>query len=224
MSTAAPVFAHLPGWGFAGLALQLNTVLLVAGLITLSGGLLVLLFTRWGQARPLAKCAALSVFAHLLLLASACGIRLFNEPPGPFREEVIRLSMLDADPSPQAEPREPAAVPEELPTEPAAVPRPSELAADQVPQPPRLPDAVGSQAPPPELTEAPVEAAPPAAPPELLPSPPTTCPLRPNSARRSRRPPSRNDCRSPNRLPRRRFGFRIRRPSVWLLKTTICSG
>ena len=124
MSTAAPVFAYLPGWGFAGLALQLNTVLLAAGLITLSGGLLVLLFTRWGQARPLAKCVALSVFAHLLLLASACGIRMFNEPPGPFREEVIRLSMMDIEESlPPAEPREPAEVPEELQPEPAASPR-----------------------------------------------------------------------------------------------------
>ena len=84
MSTAAPVFAHLPGWGFAGLALQLNTVLLLAGLVTLSGGLLVLLFTRWGQAKPLAKCAALSVFAHLLLLISACGIRCSTNRPGRF--------------------------------------------------------------------------------------------------------------------------------------------
>jgi hypothetical protein len=124
MSTAAPVFAHLPGWGFAGLALQLNTVLLVAGLVTLSGGLLVLLFTRWGHVKPLAKCAALSVFAHLLLLTSACGIRLFNEPPGPFREQVIRLSMLDdGEWLPEAEPRQPAAVPEELPADPADAPR-----------------------------------------------------------------------------------------------------
>lgn len=177
MSTAAPVFAHLPGWGFAGLALQLNTVLLVAGLVTLSGGLLVLLFTRWGQARPLAKCAALSVFAHLLLLASACGIRMFNDPPGPFREQVIRLSMLDGDESlPQAEPQEPAAVPEELQAEPAEAPALSELVADEVPQPLRVPDAVQSQALPPESTEASAEAASPAAPPELLPSPPLDMP------------------------------------------------
>ena len=90
MNTAGPDFAHIPGWGVAGLALQWNTVLLLAGLCTLAGGLLVLLFTRWGHARPLAKCVALSVFAHLLLLASACGIRLFNGPPVRTREAVFQ--------------------------------------------------------------------------------------------------------------------------------------
>jgi hypothetical protein len=178
MSTVAPIFAHLPGWGFAGLALQLNTVLLLAGLVAFSGGLLVLVFTRWGHVKPLAKCAALSVFAHLLLLASACGIRLFNEPPGPFREQVIRLSMLDdGELLPKAEPREPAAVPEDLPMAPADAPLPTpELVADEVPEPPRVPDAVDSPAPPPELAAALLEAAPPAVPPELLPSPPLDVP------------------------------------------------
>ena len=44
-------------------------IILTTGLGVLTIGLGVLMWTRWGQARPLAKCAALSLFAHLLLLS-----------------------------------------------------------------------------------------------------------------------------------------------------------
>ncbi len=172
MSTAAPVFAQLPGWGLAGLALQLNTVLLAAGLVTLSGGLLVLLFTRWGQVRPLAKCAALSVFAHLLMLASACGIRLFDELPAPPREQVIRLSMLEPSESPsEAVPENPDTVPESSPPVPEPIPEPAERVADEVPPSPSLADPILAEPMPPELLAAPAESTPSEAPPELLASP-----------------------------------------------------
>lgn len=162
MNIAAQVFAHLPGWGVAGLALSWNIVLLAAGLVTLGGGLLVLLFTRWGQARPLAKCVALSVFAHLLLLTSACGIRLFHELPAPSSEHVIQLSLVDVgDDSAQDQPQDPARPPEESPAETADTPAPSELDDDEVPQPPRVPDTMS---PPTELAAA-------AAAPHLLPDP-----------------------------------------------------
>jgi len=168
MNTAAQVFAHIPAWGVAGLALQLNTVLLVAGGATLGGGLLVLLFTRWGQVRPLAKCVALSVFAHLLLLTSACGIRLFHDLPAPSGEHVIQLSLVDAsDDLVPAQPHEPVRRPEESPLETADTPAPSEVAADDVPQPPPVPETTPS----PELPVPPPELALPTAPPELLPSP-----------------------------------------------------
>ena len=86
MDTAGPVFAQIPGWGVAGIALQLTPCCWWRAWAPLGGGLLILLFTRWGQARPLAKCVALSVFAHILLLAFACGVRLFNDLPARDRE------------------------------------------------------------------------------------------------------------------------------------------
>jgi hypothetical protein len=40
------------------------------------------MWTRWGHARPIAKCAGLSLFAHLLLLCYCYGTRVFFEAPG----------------------------------------------------------------------------------------------------------------------------------------------
>jgi len=167
MNHPAPVFALLPGWGLVGLAWQFNTVLLVAGLVTLGGGLLVLLFTRWGQVRPLIKCVALSVFAHLLLLASACGIRLFDTPPAPLREQVIRLSMLEADERLcEADPEQPEMPPAPSPPEP--IPEPAERVADEV-SPPPTPAASAEAVPsPPDLLATPTPPAAPVDPPELL--------------------------------------------------------
>jgi len=56
-------------------------IVLAGGLGLLTVALLVLSRCRWGQARPLSKCVALSVFAHLLLLGYAHLTRLWN-PPG----------------------------------------------------------------------------------------------------------------------------------------------
>jgi hypothetical protein len=50
------------------------------GLVTICLG--ILMWTRWGQARPLAKCAGLSLFAHLLLLCYCYGTRVFFDAPG----------------------------------------------------------------------------------------------------------------------------------------------
>ncbi|EAQ77757.1 hypothetical protein [Blastopirellula marina] len=54
-----------------------------AGLAVLTISLLVLMQTRWGQAKPLSKCVVLSIFAHLLLIAYAHMTQLFA--PGPAR-------------------------------------------------------------------------------------------------------------------------------------------
>ena len=71
-------------------------------LITLS--LLVLMQTRWGQARPVSKCVVLSVFAHLLLMTYAQVTSLF-EPPiirhtAPMN---IRLSQIEFQEDPNAD-------------------------------------------------------------------------------------------------------------------------
>ncbi|MGI8980833.1 MAG: prenyltransferase/squalene oxidase repeat-containing protein [Pirellulaceae bacterium] len=57
-------------------------MILAVGLGVITIGLGILVWTRWGQARPLAKCAGLSLFAHLLLLCYCYGTRVFFESPG----------------------------------------------------------------------------------------------------------------------------------------------
>ena len=46
---------------------QLTGLGLWLGLAVLTLALLILTRTRWGQAKPLGKCVALSIFAHVLL-------------------------------------------------------------------------------------------------------------------------------------------------------------
>ncbi len=54
-------------------------ILLGAGFLILSVALLVLMLSRLGHARPLAKCVVLSVYAHFLLLGYAYMINLFHD-------------------------------------------------------------------------------------------------------------------------------------------------
>lgn len=61
--------------------------ILGAGLAVLTVTLLVMMRTRWGQARPLSKCVFLSVFAHMLLVGYASVTKVYNDlPPGPSGE------------------------------------------------------------------------------------------------------------------------------------------
>ncbi|RCS44620.1 hypothetical protein DTL42_16995 [Bremerella cremea] len=63
-------------------------------LITLS--LLILMQTRWGQARPVSKCVILSIFAHLLLMTYAQVTSLFQPPIAHNSAPVnIRLSQVE---------------------------------------------------------------------------------------------------------------------------------
>lgn len=57
-------------------------MIMAIGLLVITIVLGILMWTRWGQARPLAKCAGLSLFAHLLLLCYCYGTRVFFESPG----------------------------------------------------------------------------------------------------------------------------------------------
>ena len=71
-------------------------LILWCGLAMLTVALLVLTRTRWGQAQPLSKCVALSVFAHMLLMGYAYGTKLiFDVTPG-LQEEVVQLSVISA--------------------------------------------------------------------------------------------------------------------------------
>lgn len=70
------------------------TVVQWAGLGLLTLALVILMLTRWGQARPLSKCIALSVFAHILFMTYAYGTKLIFDYPEEQPETYIRLSVL----------------------------------------------------------------------------------------------------------------------------------
>ncbi len=71
--------------------------LLWLGLIFLIVTLLVLMYTRWGGMKPLRKCLALSVAAHLLLTAYSTTV--YVAPAMPFiRDQIIRVSLSEKPP------------------------------------------------------------------------------------------------------------------------------
>jgi len=104
------------GWLFSekaqaeGLFVAQNLPLLLwSGLAVLTLALLILMRTRWGQAKPLSKCVVLSVFAHILFVAYAYGTRLIFDHPHAQAEIPIRLAMVDTD----ADSRQPETLPSE---------------------------------------------------------------------------------------------------------------
>ena len=64
------------------------------GLAIFTVGLAVLLYTRWGQYRPLRKCMALSLLAHLILACYAATIQIVMPVRAP-AEPIIQLSIGD---------------------------------------------------------------------------------------------------------------------------------
>src|SRR5688572_7106430 len=62
-----------------GRALQ---IVLLVGVALLTISLGILTWTRWGQGRPITKCAVLSLFAHVLLFCFCWGTRIFFDTPG----------------------------------------------------------------------------------------------------------------------------------------------
>ena len=58
------------------------------GLCVFTVGMLILMYTRWGQSHPLEKCMGLSVLAHILLVGYATTISLTMPTPPPQRTGV----------------------------------------------------------------------------------------------------------------------------------------
>ena len=77
-----------------------------SGLVALTLALLVLMWTRWGHAKPLSKCIALSVFAHVLLVFYAHGTKLILAVPAGSPEPSIRVAMFGEETAEQATDRE----------------------------------------------------------------------------------------------------------------------
>ena len=78
-------------------------IALCVGFGILAFAVLVLMVSRWGQVRPLHKCAVLSVFAHLLLVGVAYMIQLYESPPPGLTTSTVRVS-LEPDHDPAIEP------------------------------------------------------------------------------------------------------------------------
>ncbi len=142
---------------------------LFAGLSIWTVLLMVMMWTRWGQARPLVKCVALSIFAHLLLVLFMWGTRVLNMlPPGESLSGAVQVKLIEdaGDEDLFPTPAETEAVPSEAndkPFESTAPPllpappveaKPAETIAQAEPppqqqQPPELPmDPVAAEQPP----------------------------------------------------------------------------
>jgi len=67
------------------------------GLAVLSIALLLVGRTRWGQAKPLSKCVALSLFAHILFMGYAYGTRMAFAPPEPEQVETVKVNVVADD-------------------------------------------------------------------------------------------------------------------------------
>lgn len=81
---------------------QLMGLGLWIGLAGLTLALLILARTRWGQAKPLGKCVALSIFAHILLGGYAYGTKLIFTVPVVAEPEVAPIKMVELDPEPES--------------------------------------------------------------------------------------------------------------------------
>lgn len=131
-----------------------TSIVLGVGVLVLSVTLLIMMLSRWGEARPVAKCVVLSILAHFLLLFYAYSTNML-EPAGIAEGEQVSVQLITAgENSDIPEVREwdhadsgfvpsvvdevsPADVSEEIPDR-KVVPPPTETIADAIP----LPDEV----------------------------------------------------------------------------------
>lgn len=109
--------------------MSLSTLLAALALVT-AGVFVALAFTGWGRRRPLHRYGALSVAAHLLLLAGLASVRT-GGPPSPGSDDAppVRVSLVMRTTAPQA----PEAIAEHaapIPTEPKQEPLPPTPVAD----------------------------------------------------------------------------------------------
>ena len=107
-------------------------IALWVGLALLTISLLVVMRTRWGQAKPISKCVALSVLGHVLLGGYAYGTRLIFEVPPQSAGDTVQVKMVSAANEPatsesNAEPAKPSDW-QVLPTEPIELPDAEEIA------------------------------------------------------------------------------------------------
>ncbi|HZN36699.1 MAG TPA: hypothetical protein VFB80_22875, partial [Pirellulaceae bacterium] len=146
-------------------------IVLAAGLVAIFVVLAVLIWTRFGQARPISKCLLLSLLAHFLLLVYAYSTHVLFGPlgPGSWNGQTVMMRLRDAADdeeaatvaTPNPEPWEQAGQPD-APLFDATAPSVQAPPAEQLAQsrpvdpPPLLPDAATTTnpAPPAPVTVA----------------------------------------------------------------------
>ena len=109
--------------GATGATVQWVAGIVWAGFGVLTVCLIILMNSKWGRDKPLAKCVALSLLAHLWLALSAYGTRLVIGQPVAQPEPVFHLRTIDLE----------AVAPDPHPTKETTSPwKPWELAAEPV--------------------------------------------------------------------------------------------
>ncbi|MCH7727325.1 MAG: hypothetical protein IH991_12720, partial [Planctomycetes bacterium] len=88
------IFSNIFDQLFSARALGIG---LWVGLAVITVLLLVLMRTRGGHAKPLKKCVALSIFAHVLLMGYAYGTKLIFDYPPLDTDQPVHLTILAED-------------------------------------------------------------------------------------------------------------------------------
>ncbi len=76
-------------------SMELVMGMLWLGLALFTVGLAVLLYTRWGQYKPLRKCMAMSLLAHLLLAGYAATVEIVTPIIPQLSEPVVQVTLSD---------------------------------------------------------------------------------------------------------------------------------
>lgn len=79
-------------------------IVLAAGFTAVFVALVVMVWTRWGQARPMSKCAGLSFAAHALLLIYAYSTQVLFDRPGSLFGQTVKVYVPDAHDDEEAAP------------------------------------------------------------------------------------------------------------------------
>lgn len=74
--------------------IETEMAMLWLGLVIFTTGLAILMYTRWGQYKPLRKCMAMSLLAHLLLASYAATVEIIPSIPLP-AETITHVSLGD---------------------------------------------------------------------------------------------------------------------------------
>jgi hypothetical protein len=80
-------------------------LVLAAGLVVVFVFLAVLVWTSWGQARPISKCVVLSLLAHVLLLVYAYSTQVLFATPGKWSGRSVTIRLHDAADDEEAAPQ-----------------------------------------------------------------------------------------------------------------------
>ncbi|MFP6751388.1 MAG: hypothetical protein VB855_06915 [Pirellulaceae bacterium] len=135
MATSVLTLVGVNWFRLPGLSPTVGAIVWV-GMVILTIALVVLSWTRLGQAKPLTKCLVLSVFAHLLLMIYAYGTRMLapEGPIGPEQEFQVTLVMEHELPVTEQQSEVEPSAEEESPSDPVEVAQPDQGLVEESPE------------------------------------------------------------------------------------------